>query len=329
MAKKTGPVDSHTAVDVVQMYLDDVSRHSMISKEEEVRLSNLFRDHQDQIAEFEQAHIALNQALAEGLPRSSPRIKKLRLARQKAHAAAGPGLMARETFLQANLRLVVYYAHKFNTWSSLDLSDLIQEGNIGLMKALEKFDPDKGFKFSTYASWWIKQSMNRATQKLGSEIRIPAHRLEHIDKLAEGRAYLRRQLDREPSYEELEEYLDISLKKLQEADLLPRVTHSIWSPVDEGDDTRVMEESMADFEAFDPEEVTVEVNIGDWVQKHLDELPERDYLIFKYRYGFDGEETHSLEQIGKKVGLTRERVRQIIKKWQRKFKHQAEQDGLG
>ena len=319
--------------DIVQVYIDDVSRHDMISRKQEFELATTLREHSKQIVAFEKAEALLDELTTEvkTKPDNKTLRNKLASAKKKRDALwekAAPGLVAREVFLKANLRLVIFYAHKFNGWSELDLPDLIQEGNLGLMKALEKFDPDRGFKFSTYASWWIKQAMNRADQKLGNEIRIPAHRLEHVDKLAEGRGFLQRKLDRDPTWEELEEYLDISIKKLQEADTLPKVSASIWSPLEDTGDTRLLEETLGDEKAHSPEIASVESNVAQWVKKNLSELPPRDYDIFKLRYGFEGEDPHSLEQIGKKVGLTRERVRQILRKWHDKFLDQAKKDGI-
>lgn len=264
----------------IDYYMHQIVRHARISADDEVRLSKLIEDGG---TEAEQA---------------------------------------REQFLNANLRLVVYYAKQFRKWSSLDLADLIQEGNIGLIKALDKFDHTRGFKFSTYASWWIKQSMMRATQH-DEMIRIPVHQIERRDKVARVIKEMSRGFGREPTDEEVATFLEMDLKYVQQVRGLPEASVSLDAPVNSGDaehNQSTLGDILSDPEALDPEETTMETDTKTWLRVRLEEhLPERELQIFILRFGLDGEEPRSLEQIGEEIGLTRERVRQIIHRWRTKL----------
>jgi RNA polymerase primary sigma factor len=234
---------------------------------------------------------------------------------------------ARDEFVHANLRLVVYYAKQFRKWTDLDLADLIQEGNIGLLKALDKFDHTRGFKFSTYASWWIKQAMMRAIQH-NEMIRIPVHQIERRDKIARAVKEMSRAFGRDPTDEEISDYLEMPMKYVRQVRALPEVNVSLDASVaTEGEQNNTLVDVLADPDMLDPEEITMKIDISDKLHERLGELlPPREYRIFCLRYGLNDEEPHSLEAIGQKVGLTRERVRQIIRRWHKKLEDKLRED---
>jgi RNA polymerase primary sigma factor len=214
---------------------------------------------------------------------------------------------AKERMINSNLRLVVHNARRY-TGHGVSLGDLVQEGIIGLNRAVEKFDWRKGFKFSTYATWWIRQSCQRAIANQSKTIRIPVHVDERRHKLARVRQQFEMTHGREPTLEELAEAGGMSLQHAQEALDAVEASVSLNQPL--GDDTGELGELFADPESVDPEAVALEGMRGVAVRQALAKLPDRERRIVELRFGLDGE-MMALDAIGRELGLTRERVRQL------------------
>ncbi|MBJ7325809.1 MAG: RNA polymerase sigma factor RpoD/SigA [Chthoniobacterales bacterium] len=216
---------------------------------------------------------------------------------------------AREKMITANLRLVVKIAHDFSTFG-LPLLDLISEGNIGLMKAVERFDPKKGGKLSTYASWWIKQSIKRALANQSKTIRLPVHLVDKIGKIRRVAARMTEEIGREPTSEELAEELGLPLAKVAHLKSVAVRPASLDARINADDETP-FGELVGDEKAEDPFAVLRDKDLREEIVELLDELDPRERRIVNYRYGLGGGQERTLEEVGKKFGVTRERIRQL------------------
>ena len=216
---------------------------------------------------------------------------------------------AREKMITANLRLVVKIAHDFSTFG-LPLLDLISEGNIGLMKAVERFDPKKGGKLSTYASWWIKQSIKRALANQSKTIRLPVHLVDKIGKIRRVAARMTEELGREPSSEELAEELGLAVAKVSHLKNVAVRPASLDARINADDDTP-FGDLVSDEKAEDPFATLRDKDLRDEIVDLLDVLDARERRIISYRFGLDGGRERTLEEVGKKFGVTRERIRQL------------------
>jgi RNA polymerase sigma factor (sigma-70 family) len=278
--------------DLVRLYLTDIGQYPLLTKDDEVRLAQ----------QIEQGNTARAE-LVDGAKALTP-TKKRELRR-----TARLGDDAQRTFVQSNLRLVVSIAKKYQA-SGLPLLDLIQEGNLGLMHAVEKFDWRKGFKFSTYATWWIRQAVQRGVANKARTIRIPVHIVEREQKISRAERELVAKLERAPTDQELAAASKLPLKQVREVRAAARAVASLDKPVGE-DDSASFGDLFASPDASPEEQVEVELT-EKALHEAIADLSEREQQILELRYGLKGnEEPKSLEQIGRILGVTRERVRQL------------------
>ncbi|MCX6054567.1 MAG: sigma-70 family RNA polymerase sigma factor [Chloroflexi bacterium] len=276
--------------DTIGLYLKEVSRVPLLNAEEEVELAQ----------RIERGRMA-REELARGNVSNRRRLELRKLIED--------GWSAREHLITANSRLVISVAKKY-MGRGVPFLDLIQEGNIGLIRATKKFDYRRGHKFSTYATWWIRQAVTRAIADQGRTIRVPVHMGDQINKLLRIQHQLTQRLGREPTVEELAVSLDVPPKKVENMIQVARRPLSLETPTDDEEDS-VLGDFIEDDEAPPPDE-TATYNL---LKEHLDEvlngLPPREVRILQLRYGLLDGQAYTLEEVGRKMGVTRERVRQI------------------
>lgn len=268
--------------DPVRMYLKEIGRIPLLTREEEIRLA------------------------------------------QKVEAG---DLKAKKALTDANLRLVVSIAKKY-IGRGMTFLDLIQEGNKGLIRAVEKFDWTKGFKFSTYATWWIRQAITRSIADQARTIRIPVHMVETINKLMRTSRRLMQELGREPLPEEIGKEMEMDPDKVREILKISQNTTSLESPVGTGDDESVLGDFIADEKQVSPYDATSQQMLRENIDEVLSALSDREAKVLKMRFGLSGNKMMTLEEVGRKFGVTRERIRQIEAKALRKLKHPSRRKKL-
>ena len=294
-------IGSETTIDdSVKIYLKQIGQVALLSGDEETKLAVQMRDAQE-------AKEALqNEDL-------TPEV------RASYEAVVKQGNKARKRLIEANLRLVVSIAKKYVN-KGMQFLDLIQEGNMGLMKAVEKFDYTKGFKFSTYATWWIKQSITRAIADQARTIRIPVHMVETINKAGRVSRQLLQELGREPTPEEIAEKMGVPVEKINEIQKISQDPVSLEKPIGEEEDSKMID-FIEDNDTPSPSALSEATMLNDKLNEVLATLTPRENEVIRRRYGLDDGKPKTLEEVGREFNVTRERIRQIEAKALRKLRH--------
>ncbi len=293
--------------DVISLYMKEVGTVPLLSAEDEIELTLAWR-----------RGVAARESLAGN---GSDLEQRLRLEMEVEQGDA-----AYRRLIEANSRLVISIARKYLR-RGLPLSDLIQEGNLGLIKAVERFDPNKGNRFSTYATWWIRQAILRAVADQGRTIRLPAHIVDELNKLNRVGRRLMQQLGREPTHEELAAELEMPVKRVVELMSLGGQPLSLETPIGEGDES-TLAEFIEDDMSPTPPSVASRTLLGEHMEDALASLTPREARVLRLRYGLEDGEDYTLEQVGEKLGLTRERIRQIQAQALRRLRHPSRSRSL-
>ena len=293
--------------DLVRLYLNDIGKHALLTKDDEARLAQAIEAGREARTELGSAKTA-----------TPARKRELRRVVKEGDEAA-------ETFVKANLRLVVSIAKKYQA-AELPLLDLVQEGNLGLMHAVEKFDWRKGFKFSTYATWWIRQAITRGIANTGRTVRLPVHAGDLLTRVTKARGRLEGQLGRRPTVAELAVDLELEEEKVTEILRHAAEPLSLSEPLREDGDAE-LGDVVEDRSAESPFEVAAVSLLPDEIGRLLSPLDEREREILRLRFGLDRGEPRTLEEVGEHFNLTRERIRQIEARAMSKLRHPSSDTG--
>ena len=292
--------DSGGSMDPIRMYLKEIGKVPLLTAEQEVTLAK----------RVEAGLEAVEALAAEGLSDEE---------RAGLAAVERDGQLAKKQLVEANLRLVVSIAKRY-VGRGMVLLDLVQEGNLGLIRAVEKFDYTKGFKFSTYATWWIRQAITRSIADQARTIRIPVHMVETMNKVLRTQRQMLQELGREPTVEEIAEKVDLTPERVRDIQRIAQEPVSLETPVGDEDDS-----SLGDFvedpQAIAPAMAAARALLTEAIEEALEELNDRERLVVRLRFGLDDGQVRTLEEVGKEFGVTRERIRQIESKTLAKLRH--------
>tara|TARA_Y100001968_G_scaffold332819_1_gene392493 strand:- start:1883 stop:2881 length:999 start_codon:yes stop_codon:yes gene_type:complete len=303
-------------IDLVRSYLRDIGRVPLLSHEEEITLGRQVQE----LMKIEKSELELESNLGEK-PSLEVLSSDLGLSPLQVKRKLKNGNRAKERMVSANLRLVVSVAKKY-TKRNMELLDLIQEGTIGLVRGVEKFDPTRGYKFSTYAYWWIRQGITRAIAEKSRSIRLPIHITEMLNKLKKGQRELSQELSRTPSLSELANYVDMPESDVK--DLMSRASQpvSLETKVGDGEDT-VLLDLLSNQTDTPNEKIDMDCMKGD-LETLLSQLPELQNRVLRMRYGMDGDDPMSLTGIGRELGISRDRVRNLERDGLRGLRKQSD-----
>jgi len=296
--------DSGNTADTVRMYLKEIGRVDLLTVDDERRLAQAIDDGNKAAAVLDSVH--------DGVQIDSGEQRRLL-------RAVSFGQRAKSELIQANLRLVVSIAKRYSG-RGMQFLDLIQEGNLGLMRAVDKFDHTKGFKFSTYATWWIRQAITRSIADQARTIRIPVHMVESMNRVLRTQRQMHQELEREPTLEELADRCAMTPERTREILRISQDPLSLDSPVGEEDDSNLAD-FIEDLSADAPADMATKRMLTQAVEEALGELSEREQEIVRMRFGLDDGQARTLEDVGKEFGVTRERIRQIEAKTLAKLRH--------
>jgi RNA polymerase primary sigma factor len=290
-----------TTSDLVRIYLREIGRVPLLTAEDEVELAKSI-----------EAGLFAEDILAGGgeLPR--------RAGRADLEQLIGEGVRAKQRLIEANLRLVVSIAKRY-IGRGLVFLDLIQEGNLGLIRAVEKFDYTRGYKFSTYATWWIRQAITRAIADQARTIRVPVHMVETINKLARVQRQLHQELGREATVDEIAGEMGLEVERVAEIQRIAQEPVSLQSPI--GEEESDLGDFIEDADAVVPMEAAAFIMLQDQLERVLCELADREQRIIQLRFGLTDGHPRTLEEVGREFGVTRERIRQIESKTLAKLRH--------
>ena len=286
--------------DLVRIYLREIGRVPLLTAEDEVELAKAI-----------EAGLFAEEKLGGGIP-------VLGAIRGDLELLVGEGAKAKQRLIEANLRLVVSIAKRY-IGRGLVFLDLIQEGNLGLIRAVEKFDYTRGYKFSTYATWWIRQAITRAIADQARTIRVPVHMVETINKLARVQRQLHQELGREATAEEIAAEMGLEPERVAEIQRIAQEPVSLQSPI--GEEESDLGDFIEDADAVVPIEAAAFIMLQDQLERVLDELAEREQRIIQLRFGLTDGHPRTLEEVGREFGVTRERIRQIESKTLAKLRH--------
>ncbi|MGH9296755.1 MAG: RNA polymerase sigma factor RpoD, partial [Acidimicrobiales bacterium] len=296
-----------SGTDPVRAYLREIGRVSLLTPDLEVLCAK-------QIEAGQESQAILDSWVSEGT------IDRISVdERHEVQCAIEDGQEAKELLIEANLRLVVSIAKRYRN-RGMAFLDLIQEGNLGLMRAVEKFDYRRGFKFSTYATWWIRQAITRSVADQARTIRIPVHMVETINKVLRTQRMLSQELGREPAPEEIAERAQLPVERVRELQRLGQDTISLEQPMGDEEDFS-LSDLIEDQSAEVPADAATRMLLNEAVKRALGELTEREQEVVRLRFGLDDGRVRTLEEVGQIFGVTRERIRQIEMKTLAKLRH--------